>query len=275
MEAQEYHGDPAPSPSLNQGLVPTLVDRSPYHAAYAHPKLNPYGQALQSSLTQYFGEAVHRIALGRGRTISPIRYRDYRDESARRARDLAVANNQIPVLESELVRARDVATVLRGAIERACQGHPYETEVVLIWKERTLYGDIYCRAQVDVWCPALSLVLDPKALRIAATPDGFGRAAGDAGYDVQSVFYSRGFAQLLPEHKDKIRFVNLVVENYAPYAISAFEPGTNTRYVAERQVAKAMELWARCLRDREWPSYPETIEPYETPTFFQNRIINS
>lgn len=275
MDARTYQADPCELPSLNQSIIPALVDRSPYHAAYKHPRLNPYGDALQASLAQYFGEAVHRIALGRGREISPIRYRDYRDASARDARDMAIANNRIPVLEHELVRARDVAHVLIAAIERACEGHPYETEVVLLWKERTMYGEIWCRAQLDVWCPALSLILDPKALRIAATPDGFGRAAGDAGYDIQAVMYGRGVDQLLPEHRDRIRFANLVVENYPPYAVRAFAPGTNTRYVAERQVAKAMELWAKCLHHHDWPGYPTEIEPYETPAFHQNRIINS
>ncbi len=273
MDAKTYQADPCERPSLNQSIIPYLL-RSPLHGAYQHPRLNPYGPALQSSLTQYFGEAVHRIALGRGRDISPIRYRDYRDSSAREARDLAIANNRIPVLEAELVRARDVARILVAAIERACEGHPYETEVVLIWKERTMYGEIWCRAQLDVLCRPLGLILDPKVLRINANAENFGRAASDSGYDVQGVFYPRGLSQVLPD-VGAVRFANLVVENYPPYGVRTLYPATNTQYAAERQIARAMELWAKCLRERSWPGYPKEPEPYETPNYYQQRISNT
>lgn len=273
LDPRTYHADPCALPSLNQSTVPYLL-RSPLHAAHQHPRLNPYGSALQSTLTQYFGEAVHRIALGRGREISPIRYRDYRDASARDARDLAIANNRIPVLEHELVRARDVARIVVAAIERACGGEAYETEVVICWKERTMYGEIWCRAQLDVWCRSKALILDPKVLRIVAAGEPFGRAAADSGYDVQGVFYPRGISQVLPE-VGPVRFANLVIENYPPYGIRTLYPGTNTQFIAERQIARAMELWARCLRDRSWPGYPEEPEPYETPSYFQQRISNT
>lgn len=274
MSAEEYHMDPAPVPSLNQSLIPLLLRRSPRHAAYAHPRLNPYGPASQSSLTQYLGESVHRMALGRGREISAIRYPDYISSSAREARDAAIANGRIPVLERELVKARDMAVILREQIQEACEGHPYSTEVVVIWVEQTIHGPIYCRSQVDVWCPALRLALDPKALRIPATAEAFGRTAIDSGYDLQAVMYPRGLEKALPDGGGKVRFANLVVENFPPHGSQAFEPDESTRYIAERQVAEAMELFARCLYARDWPGYPKGIRPYTTPVYYQNSVIN-
>lgn len=275
MPEHEYRQDPAPEPSLNQSLIPALLDRSPFHAAYECPRLNPYGRLRLPSRAQIFGETVHRLALGRGREISTVRYRDYTSSSARDDRDEALRNNRIPVLEHQYLAAHEIATIVRERMVEACEGHPYQTEVVLIWKERTVHGEIYCRAQVDVWCEALGLALDPKILSTPATPFAFGRAAADGGYDLQAVFYGRGFGQLMPQFKGSVRFANLVVESYPPFATQSFAPDQNTRYVAERRCAQAMELWARCLKERAWPSYPRGIQSYETPSFHQQRIINS
>ena len=153
-----------------------------------------------------------------------------------------------------------MARIVVAAIERACKGHPYETEAVLIWKERTRYGEIWCRAQLDVWCRGLCLILDPKILRIAANPESFGRAAMDSGYDVQGVFYPRGVTQLFPDLEEPVRFANLVVENYPPYGVRSLYPGRTLHSVAERQVVRAMELWAKCLHENDWPGYPRGIQ---------------
>jgi hypothetical protein len=275
MDSDSYFADPCDLPSLTQSGIPTLLDRSPMHFAYEHPRLNPYGWRETGDRARWLGSAVHRLALGRGREISVIRYRDYASADARRDRDEAVRNGRIPVLERDLTAARDMARILRGQIEEACEGHAYVTEAVMIWKELTQYGEIWCRGMLDVWCPAMALALDPKALRISATPGAFGRAAADAGYDVQAVFYRRGLEKIFPELKGSVRFVNLVVESAPPHGAQMFEPDPNTLYVAERQCAKAMELFARCLSRREWPGYPHGVQTYSSPAYHQNKVINS
>lgn len=275
MDYLTYRNDPCPMPSLNQSLIPALVNRSPLHAAFEHPRLNPYAKPRSATSAQLLGEAVHRLALGRGRGISTIRYKDFSSQSARDDRDEALRNNRIPILEWQRLEAEDMARTLRERIEEACEGNPYATEVVLIWKERTMYGEVYCRCQIDVFCEALALVLDPKALRISATAGAFGKTAADSGYAEQAVFYKRGLAVLMPELKDRLRFANLVVENYPPFAAQSFAPDTNTLYVAERQCATAVELFAKCLHSRSWPGYPRGIQEYATPAWHQQRIINS
>jgi hypothetical protein len=275
MTADEYFADPCPLPSLTQSLIPTLINRSPYHFAHAHKRLNPYGAAPEATKTMWLGSAAHRLALGRGREISTIRYPDYRHSSARADRDLAIANGRIPVLEGELIKARAMADVLKGLIGEIVDDAPYETEVVMIWQEMTQYGPIWCRGMADLWCLEKAILGDPKGLQIPATADDFGRIAATSGYDVQAVFYRRGIVKLLPELKDRARFINLVVENTPPHGAAAFELDAASLYIAERQVAMAMELFAKCLHHRSWPSYPKGVQTLSTPQWYQNKVINS
>ena len=274
MDSDEYFADPCPAPSLTQSLIPTLVRRSPYHAAYNHPRLNPYGAAPGGERAQYLGSAVHRLALGRGREISEIRYPDFAHSSAREARDLAVANGRIPILSKELVKARDMAEILKRKIAEALGGAPYETEVVIAWIEKTEAGFVWCRGMLDVWCPALGIALDPKALRIAATAEAFGKTAAESGYDIQAAFYSRGLLALCPKLK-KVTFANLVVENYPPYGAQSFAPDASAKVIASSQVDVALELFGRCLYSRSWPSYPSGVQSYSTPGWYQQNVLNA
>jgi len=271
MEGEEYFSDPCSEPSLNQSGIPDLIGRSPYHFAYKHPRLNPYGRTESGDKAQWLGSAAHRLALGRGKEISTIRYADYQSSAARDARDQAIANGRIPILERDLVRARDMAEILKRQIAETLEGSPYETEVVIAWVEETQYGPIWCRGMLDVWCEAQSMALDPKALRIAATPQAFAKTAADSGYDIQAVFYRRGLSKLI---EGQARFVNLVVESMPPHGAQAFELDEASRHVAERQVAQAMELFAKCLHSGQWPSYPRGVQALSTPTYYQNQALN-
>lgn len=272
MDSDEYFADPCPAPSLTQSGIPTLLKRSPYHFAHRHPRLNPYGGEPATERAQYLGQAVHRLALGRGREISEIRYPDFVHSSAREARDLAVANGRIPILSKELVKARDMAAILKKKIAEALGGAAYETEVVIAWIEKTEAGPVWCRGMLDVWCPSLGIALDPKALRIAATAEAFGRTAAESGYDIQAAFYSKGLLALCPKLK-KVTFANLVVENYPPYGAQSFTPDASARVIASSQVDVALELFGRCLHTRDWPSYPRGIQTYATPAWYQNSVL--
>ena len=273
MDADTYFKDPCITPSLNQSGIPALIERSPYHFAYANPRLNPYGQAEDGDRARWLGAAVHRLALGRGREIATIRYKDYRDSSARRDRDLAVANGRIPVLEAEYVRAHDMAKILRAQIDEACEGHDYLTEVVVIWVEETVFGPIYCRAMLDVLCIPMALVLDPKALRIPAVAGAFGRTAAESGYDVQARFYPRGVEAVIPELAGRVRFANLVVENFPPHGAAMFEPDAEAKAAADFQITLGINRFAECLYSRAWPSYPRRVQRYSIPPWRQQQLM--
>jgi len=276
MSADRYFADPCPTPSLRQSAIPELAGinaRSPLHFALKHPRLNPYGREGTSSRAQFLGSAVHRLALGAGRDVSVIRYPDYKSPTARAARDLAIANGRIPVLEREHVRALDMAAILRDAIEDELGGAPYQTEVPFFWIEQTAAGPVWCAGMLDVWCESLGIALDPKTTSGAATREAFGKDAAANGYDLQGEWYPRGIGKLRPELQGHVRFRNLVVETAEPFGFRSMQPSESTRYIASRQCDQALELFGQCLHGRSWPSYPREVEVYSTPSYYQNAIM--
>lgn len=273
IEADDHFADPTPLPSLRQSLIGDLLDRSAWHAAYSHRRLNPYGKADDSTRAAFIGSAVHRLALRKGQEISIIKYPDYRSATAREKRDEAVRNKRIPVLERDYLHSVDMADLVREAITDATEGHPYMTEVPFYWLEQTPFGPCWCGGMVDVWCPALRLILDPKTSARPAVPASFGSEAQQNGYDVQAAFYPRGFGQIFPDLAGRIRFANLVVEKSEPAGIAILAPDESSRYIAERRCERAIHLWARCLAERSFPGYPRGVQSYSTPTWYQNAVM--
>lgn len=271
LDADRYFDDPTPVPSLNQSTIKVLNETSPRHAAAAHPRLNPYGDRSKSSKAQYLGSAVHRLALGKGRDVSVIRYPDFKSGSARAARDLAVANGRIPVLERDHVRALDMAAVVRERIETALEGAPYETEVPIVWQRMTEAGPIWCRAMLDVWCPAKAKALDVKTTAGFATEEAVGKDIASNGYDVQDSWYLEGLETLLPDQAGRLSFGFLYVETSEPHGSRVFELDEQSRMIGRVQTDRAAEIWGRCWHSRTWPSYPRETGHVGTPAWHLKR----
>lgn len=255
MNEVDYFADPCPTPSLRQSGIKILNGKSPYHFAFSHPRLNPYRAAKNPTSYMVFGSAVHSLALGRGREVSIIRYPDFRNESAKRARDAAIGAGRIPVLEREYARASAVAGEVRAAIEDELQGAEYWTEVPFFWIEETEFGPVWCGGMLDVWCPSLRRALDVKASVIALTAESIGRDMAANGYDVQYVWYPRGLSRLIPE-AGGFSFGTLYVESEAPHGWTVNELDESSRMIAESACDRAVRRFAQCLHARTWPSYP-------------------
>lgn len=255
MDEATYFADPCPTPSLRQSGIKELLGKSPHHLAFKHPRLNPYGAARTSTRFMRVGQAVHSLALGRGKEVSVVRYPDWRNSSAKRAADAAIAAGRIPVLEREYERAAAGAAVLRDAIEVELGGAEYFTEVPLFWTEETPFGPIWCAAMLDVWAPSIGKALDCKFSSVVPLADSVGRDMAANGYDVQRSWYRRGLSALAP-HVGRFDFATLYCENEPPHGFSSIELDEASDYVALGDCNTAVRVFARCLHSRTWPSYP-------------------
>src|SRR4051794_11565577 len=86
----EYFADPCSQPSLTQSIAKLLIDRSPLHAWYSHPKLNPDFKPDDSTKFDV-GNIAHKLLLGRGKDIEVLEFSDWRTKNAQLARDIAAA----------------------------------------------------------------------------------------------------------------------------------------------------------------------------------------
>ena len=95
IDAEEYHSDPAPKPSLSQSIGKVLLERCPRSAWYAHPRLNPAFKPEDSTKFDR-GTVAHQLLIGKGRDFHIIDAPDYRTKAAQMERDMARAAGKTP-----------------------------------------------------------------------------------------------------------------------------------------------------------------------------------
>jgi len=70
IPAAQYHGDPAPEPSISASLIRMLLEASPLHAWRAHPRLGNCGEDRKTAESDC-GTAAHALLL-EGRDIVDV-----------------------------------------------------------------------------------------------------------------------------------------------------------------------------------------------------------
>lgn len=254
MPTEMYHGDPCPTPALSNGIIKPLLQKSPYHAFLQHPRLNPHREEEQKKEFD-IGTAAHAMLLEGADRCKVIDAPDWRTNAAKAARDDAYAAGLTPLLGHQYqgvatmtIRARQFLeqTEFAGVLSRG------KSEQSFFWQD--LHG-IWCKGRMDFVTHERDLILDYKTTGL--TPAKWERAMTDHGYDTQSVFYRRGMS-VLGHHR--CRFVFLVQESCEPYSCWLVEASESLIELASMKVARATRLWAECLRQQRWPSYPTTVQ---------------
>ena len=107
MPPETYHADPCDQPSLSAGIANILLTKTPKHAWWEHPRLNP---DFKPTNRQDFdlGTAVHSMLLG-GSRLRLIDHKDYRSNAAKEARDAAYEEGRTPLLTEQWNRVSEVA----------------------------------------------------------------------------------------------------------------------------------------------------------------------
>jgi len=220
IDEAAYHADPCVAPSLSSSVAHILLERSPWHAWTAHPRLNPAFEP-EDKTTFDLGRGAHAVMLGGPALIAVIDAPDWRTKDAKAARDAARAAGQTPILAHHMAEVD--AMVRAGRSQIAAQSDQADSdafmpvlgtpEQTLVWRE----GDSWCRARLD-WKPNAGHIFhDYKTTGASAHPDAWVRTAYGMGADLQAGFYRRGIRAVLKIEKPEFRFV--VQENTPPYAL--------------------------------------------------------
>ena len=262
MHARKYHADPCPDPSLSKGSALLICSRSPRHAFYAHPRLNPSrptGDAAKFDV----GTAVHALLLERKDVVVVIDASDWRTTSARDRRDAARKAGRIPLLPKEATGVADVVRAVREQLADRNDDPPLLTkgkpERTVIWRE----SDVWCRARPDWLRDDLRAIDDLKTTAGSADPSQWAHARlFDIGADLQSVMYRRG-VQRITGKRPKFRLI--VIETAPPYGLSVLTLAPSAEELAERKLDYALRTFRDCLRSGRWPGYSNEIASVELP----------
>lgn len=269
MPAELYHSDPCPSASLSNSLIRELLDKSPLHAAWQHPRLiNKTNRKTTDAMTK--GTLLHKLLLGAGSEIAIIDAEDYRGKAARENRDQALAENKTPVLARIYDEVCNCTEITKENIRNhpACQGFfdPGISEAVLAWQEQ----DIWCRAMLDRLPNDRNLpIFDLKSTELSASQVVWDKRLRDV-YRTQGVFYDRGLEKLGMPRREPMRYI--VVELNEPYALNVFCPSEELIELASSEVDRAIRIWSHCMKTNEWKGYPDCIIEVEPKPWMLDQV---
>jgi hypothetical protein len=269
----DYFADPCPKPSLTQSIAKTLLTRSPMHAAWEHPRLNPVFE-LNTDKKFDLGNIAHALLLGRGRDFALVDAEDWRTKAAREDRERAIKSGKIPVLTKLLKTAEEMVDVAREQL-RACsvtwaEGRDVKSEATIVWQE----DDIWLRSKLDrlVFTKRGATVMDYKTTGISAAEDAMSARIYDQGWDIQAAMHARGLASLYPLMAGCTTHLFIVQETFKPYALSVVEMPESVMTGGAKRLQRAIDTWTDCLKANRWPSYATTVRQLHYPDWALRRL---
>lgn len=266
---QDYHADPCPVPSFSCSIGKILLRQSPLHAWLAHPKLNTKKEPEAWHSAMAFGSACHKLMTGAGAPLHVVYAADWRSKDARQERDEALDNGATPILEDDLIRARELVAAGKAQLQQTpgCEsafvaGEPEQT---IVARE----GDTWLRCMVDWIEPRLQsghiVIDDYKTTGKSAAPHAISRHLFDLDYHMQAAFYERLLHHVHGDAAGKVIFRFIVQETDPPYELTVVELDKAGQEIGHKKIAAALSLWRRCMQAGQWPGYPRRIIEAEMP----------
>lgn len=263
VPCEDYFADPCPAPSLSNSGIGILLNKSPQHFAVQHPRLNGGVDVCKATTAMHRGSVVHRLALGAGKDYVVLDFDDFRTKNAKDAREDAERWGKVPILAHKFEEAQEQAKVVRSHLDDIFLGEQFLPEVVIAWTIETKHGLIWCRGMIDAWCPSLMLAVDLKSTT-DASPAAATRRMVNGGYDTQNAWYTAGLGHVIGE-PGKVRFATLFGENDPPFASHAVTIDEAWRSSSWDLCEEAAEIFAGCLKAKQWPGYPRDPQRLSPP----------
>jgi hypothetical protein len=266
IDADAYHRDPAPVPSLSATLAKAMLAQSPLHAWTACPRLNPAWEPVEKK-TFDIGRAAHRAILGAGGDYIEIPSGILATNGAASTKEAkafisdARAMGKTPLKADEIggilemrATANDRLGRMKISLDPACSEKVAIAQIEGVW----------CRAMLD------NVPLDPRQPIYdfktceSAHPEACLKAVLNYGYDVQAAHYREVWRAATGEDRS-FRFI--FQEKSAPFEVCLVELGPDSLELASRKTKRAREIWAECLSADVWPGYPAGIHRVDLPSW--------
>jgi hypothetical protein len=251
----QYDRDPIVKPSLSRSIAKILLEQSPRHARFAHPRLNPDYEVKIPSREMLIGSGCHYLLFGQGSPICAIDAENYQTKAAKQDKKDALDEGLIPLLTKEVELAKTI--VFEGKMQLA--------EALPDWEESHGDAEIMVAAQlgescwlrclIDWWDDNREIVVDYKTTSASAAPHAFSKQISRMKYDFQDAFYQRTIAEAFPDLAGRLKFYLAVQEITPPFALSVQEISEADRTVASRQADAMIGLWEDCIESDSWPGY--------------------
>lgn len=249
VPSAQYHSDPCEFPSLSSSIAKLLLERPPYWAWAAHPKLNPDWKPAEPKSAFDIGSAAHALLLEDGAGIEMVDADNWLTKAAKEQRDALRAQGITPILTKDFDRTLEMSRIATAFLA------DYGIDIRQTDNECTMVAEVdgvLCRTRNDILTP--TRIIDYKTTGVSL--DAFNKQAAKFGYDLQAAMY----LQVAAELGEKREWFFLVQETVAPYPVQMFKPTMEFLEVGRRKFEQALSIWHECMLIGDWPGYPKDIQ---------------
>ncbi len=253
-----YQNGPSLVPSLSRSTIIDLLFRSPAHAWFKHPRLNPDFKKDEGEKNFDLGQAAHSLLLEGIDNATVIEANDWKTKKAKEERDEARSQGKIPLLPHQYEEVLMIVLTAKvdildckelGITDLQAYG---DSEMSYFWKE----DDTWLRVRPDWVSKDHKLILDYKTTGTSANPSDLGRHIVNMGYDIQASLYSRGVKAI---QGGDPKFVFVFQEIEPPYLCSFIGLPPDFMEMGKQKVEYGIFLWQECMSKNEWPGYPSKV----------------
>ena len=271
MSFKTYLADPAPEPSLTSSLVRELLQTAPRRVWENCSRLNPDYEAKQKG-TFDLGSAAHELFIGAGAGIVVIHEDSWRTKIAKEKKAAAYAADKTPILSADMHRVEAMAAAATEQFNRSrvvgqlCRVTSMR-EASIFWNE----AGVLCRCRPDFYSASPSpVIVHYKTTGIRIAPYTLSKYAASLGWEMIAAHYSAG-VRALTGNEPKQFFA--VQENTPPYLCLVAEMDQQFLELGQQRRARALDVWAWCLREKKWPLWPSGTVVMSAPMWHENAAI--
>jgi hypothetical protein len=267
-----YHADPCAIPSLSSSLARVILDQSPYHAWWSHPRLNPEWQSTDSKVFD-IGRAAHAAVLGAGGDYVGIPDEILASNGATSTKAAKGFIAEARAAGKTPLKSHEVAQIERMAEITNTKLRDYNINLAAARSEVVVMAEIgNCpvRCMVDNAPDGANSALYDFKTTISANPTACERAVMNYGYDIQAAHYLETWEAATGERRN-FRFI--FQEKTAPYEVSIVEIGQDSLMMAAKKTKMARAAWADGVINGQWPAYPVGIHRVELPDWYHAKWL--
>lgn len=248
LDAIEYHNDPCEVPALNYSTAKPLLTKSPWHARKQHPRLG--GERWTPSKKMDEGSIVHALLLEQplDGLIEVIDADSFRTNAAKAARDAAQLAGKLVILADRFNELKAGVPLIRDNLHKANVDLDGIREASILWET----DECQCRTRIDLLSRNHCKVTD---LKCTTDPDPhfLERQVIDMCYDVQAAAEIEAVESVFSEAVGRVEFEDVFIWTAEPWFVIAVEHRESLLEHGRSRWKRAKELWAKCLREDNWP----------------------
>lgn len=266
MSMAWYHDNCCDAPSISPSGLQTIEDECP-RAYWANSYW--YTDRKQKPVRRLdLAKSAHMLLSTEAefhKHVKIIEGDAYRSNAAKAARDKAIEDGLIPLLEADLPKLDGMRESLAShkLLQAYLDGALIEPS--LIYKHE---AGVWMKNRMDVIAPRADVIIDMKMT--SAKPSTFSRRLEDNLWHIQA--YQQWDAYERITGREPAKYLYLAVEETFPHIVKLMRLSADALQWGMLQGRAAIYTFAECARRDEWPDYGAQETEVGLPSWAQQKL---